>query len=139
MLLHAPSPRDLQLCAAALLARIADGADGTRQILACHGLRPLAALWESATTQSGTLPLIAAVGATPHEADTAAAAAAAHGRHASMYASTAVAHLVLHTPTAPDRLEMLQAGVVSPLLAMVAPEPDPRTRPSKPCCRPSRH
>ena len=87
-ILSAP-PRQMQLCAASLLARLVDGGEGTKQVLACGGLAPLIELWKQ--TQGAMWKSKGRIGALID-----ASLDVEHSRHAALYASQALAQLILH-------------------------------------------
>ena len=138
-----PTPRvegsakvQVQLCAAALLSRLAESGEGTRQVLACGGLQPLLSLWESAGEEplSATAAAGEGRGLVPYDSGGGGVAEVAalelallpeHSRLAGLYASHALARLVVSAPNSSSRAWMLQEGVLSPLLALAAPALEP--------------
>lgn len=53
---RADTPAELQMCAAALLARLTDSPDGARAVLACGGALPLYTMWVAASDVHARAP-----------------------------------------------------------------------------------
>ena len=119
----ASPPREMQLCAAALSARLADSVEGAKQLLACGGLGPLMALWEQSTIlhpePTSSSALAVADGSSIADGGS---LEAEHRRHAAMYACQALAQLVMHAPNTSWREQLLRDGAISPLLAIATRE-----------------